>query len=112
LSRHGHAEGDEHALSIADIGLKPSKPQLLQEDVWVREQTAALRAELQGKLSEAWIGRYCSPSPGSRAVTGDQVQKCRRDRNAGSFAFVNDWYLKTFGIGVTEAEGMLGPLSK
>lgn len=103
-----NAQGDEHELSVPDIGLNPSRPQLLNPAAWVKSESPKLQAELSRKLSEAWISRFCTPGAGTRAELGELVQKCRRDKKAGAPAFINDWYQQNFGLTAGDAERLLG----
>lgn len=103
------AEGDEQTLSNAHVGLEPSRPRLIEPAGWVKGTAGKWGEAFTEKLRSEWISQICR-APESRASASEvaeTVLRCRREPAAGSLPYVNDWYVKSFGLPQADVEKLL-----
>lgn len=97
--------GYQHAVNRPDIGLRPADPGLIDSNGWFREQARRFTEKLRVSADQYWSALYCKADAGSGSVaaTGEQVQKCLANPNAGAPAFADQWYQAHFGITLAQA---------
>ncbi|GEM_PF-6342299 len=97
--------GYRHEHNRPDIGLKPSDPGLADPNVWFRDQARAFSGKVRSQSEQYWSALFCRAEAGSAllATTGEQVQKCLANSQAGSPSFADLWYQAHFGLTLAQA---------
>lgn len=102
-------KGIEHSENVPEIKLKPADPGLPDPGVWLKAHSEKLRSKFETKASQLYIDLYCKPDPSATtlATSGNQVERCLRQKMPEPPKFTIDWYEATFGLGPVEARDLL-----
>lgn len=108
-SDKSNAEGVEHDLDLKDIGLKPSRPSLINAAQWRKMQSEKLADKLRKEASAQWSRLYCQSAAEGKdlARAGNQVHKCLRAKLDVTPALAQEWYKQHLGLSFREANALL-----
>lgn len=102
-------EGYQHDLSNPEVGLAPSRPDLVEPHQWVRQESQKFKEAFRAKLLAEWTANFCTPESAAEglAASGDRVQKCARSKPAEVPSFVADWFSQHLGVSMPAALDLL-----
>lgn len=111
LTEKASREGHQHDLKVTEIGLGPSRPELLDQHAWVKDQLKRVRAQFKEKANALWVSLYCSGGATENgdgiAARGDAAHRCLKAQPAGIPASVNEWYEQNLGLSASAVQAMI-----
>lgn len=114
FANQAKGNGIEHKENQPNIGLKPSIPNLVEVDPWLKTQANEWKAKVADALALRWVELYCKPSSQGNdpASIQEDVHRCTRQRPTGSVtqysSFAESWFQNEMGMNVADTLAVLG----